>query len=261
VTAPLRALNTFHEKFLLYQQVAKTKSEQTVKHAIIALLDNDYGHEQETRLARMVQEERKLTVIALINEITTLQNLHHRLNGKRNLTKSTHGKRKKNDDQDGFKRQYSSGRNGHNGKSAAFQYDNPICRVCGKRHAGKCTNQQALQRYRNKNSYSNGNTSSQLICGYPGCGKIGHTTENCHMDPKNREAAAEWKAKKQQEHIRHGNGKPKFNGYKPKVNINKVNNSKLDANDGNDDDVTMTDVVQNTTHIEPEDDLLDFDSD
>lgn len=218
-------------------------------HAMIALLDDDYDHERKTALALKIQEDSTLTVVSLINKIVALQNVHHGVNG--NRTKSSHAKRKNNnDDHDGFKRPNTSGRNG---KYTTFQPTNPTCPVCGKRHIGRCTNKQALQRFNaNKNSPSNGNTSIQQCAR---CGKLGHTTENCHKDPKNEAAATAWKAKKQQKNIR--TGKPNFNGYKPKINTNNVNNIEL--NDTN-DDVNMTDVVQNTTHIEPDDELLDFDS-
>jgi hypothetical protein len=250
----LKSLNAFHEKFLLYQHVTKLESEQTIKHAMIALLDDDYGREQKTILAQKVQQDNTLTVVSLINEIVALQNTSHRVNGKRNQAKSVHGKRKNNDDHDSFKRQNTSDRNGRNGNT----FDRPVCPICSKRHHGRCTNQQALQRFRaNRNASSNGNTSSLPVCDL--CGKTGHTKANCHKDPKNSAAAAEWRAKRQQDNIR--NGKPNFNGYKPKLNTNKVNNIDVNDTDVANDDVAMTDVVQNTMHIEPDDDLLDFDSD
>jgi len=77
---------------------------------------------------------------------------------------------------------------------------------------------------------------------------------------KNAVEKAEWLAKKQQAKIRDGDNNPKFNGYKPKNNTNKVNNIELNENDGKDDDVNITDVVQHITHDDPDDNLVDFDS-
>lgn len=267
----MKSLNAFHEKYLLYQDVIAPKrngtleerqraikqNEQTIKHAMLALLKDDYGRETKRILAAKIQKE-DFTVVSFINDVVALQNMSYMANGKRDQSKSAYGKRKNNDDHDGFKRQNTSDHNGRNGKSTTPQFDRPTCQICGKRHVGKCTNQQALRTYyANKKASSNGNTSSLPICDL--CGKPGHIMANCHKKPGNEAAKAEWVAKKQQNNIR--NGKPNFDGYKPKFNTNKVNN--IDVNDTNvaKTDVTMTDVVQNTTHIDPDDDLIDFDSD
>ncbi len=255
-TAPLKSLNAFHEKYLLYQDIQKPKNgnismkdrEQTIKHAIISLLGDDYGDERTVSLSEQVQHDESLTVVSLISKIVELQSLYHR----RNQAKTSHGKRKIDNHQSDSKRQNTSHRNGQS-------FDRPICNVCGKHHLGTCRNQQALQRYNaTKNTSFNRNTSSPPVCGL--CRKTGHTTANCHRDPKNAAAAEKWRAQMQQKNIRNGNDKPNINGYTPKNNTNKVNNIELNEHDGKDDNVTKTDVVQHITHNDPDDDLVDFDS-
>ncbi len=64
-TAPLKSLNAFHEKYLLYQDIRKPKNgnismkdrEQTIKHAIISLLGDDYGDERTVSLSEQVQHD------------------------------------------------------------------------------------------------------------------------------------------------------------------------------------------------------------
>jgi hypothetical protein len=152
---------------------------------------------------------------------------------------------------DDFKHQNTPNRNGQT-------FDKPICNVCGKRHSGRCTNQAALKAFYDKKNTSNRNTSTLPVCGL--CNKPGHIQANCHKDPKNSAAAAEWRAKMQQKNIRNGNGNPKINGYKPNTNNNKVNNIELNKNDDKDSDFNMTDVVQHVSHNDQDDDLVDFDS-
>ena len=131
-TAPLKSLNTFHEKYLLYQDVISPKNgntsmkdrEQTIKHAMISLLGDDYGRERKVSLSEKVQQDESLTVVSLINKIVELQNHYHNLNvnGRTNQGQSSHGKRKNYNNRDDFKRQNTSNRNGQS-------FDRPICKV------------------------------------------------------------------------------------------------------------------------------------
>ena len=253
---PSKSLNAFHAKYLLYQDIESPglsfkQREQTIKHAMIRLLGTDYGREPTALLSQKVQQDNNLTVAGLIEEIASLQS-HYR-NQSVNVTNDqgqpSREKRKNNDNRDGSKRQ-------RNGNSS----DKPTCRVCGKLHFGKCTNKEALKAFHEaRNTSSDRNTSSRPKCEL--CGIPGHVKENCHRDPANATAKAEYLAKKQQAKIRGGNGNSKFNGYSPKNNTNKVNNIELNEHDGKDDDVNMTDVVQHITHNDQDDDLVDFDSD
>ena len=255
----MKSFNAFHEKYLLYQDVVSPKNgnaltykqrDQTIKHAMITLLGADYGREPTALLSQKVQQDENLTVDGLIEEIVSLQSYYHNqsVNVSDNQGRPSHGKRKNNDNRNDFKRQ-------RNGKT----YDNPICKYCSKRHKDDCNNQKAIRDYHAKNASSNRNTSSRPVCDL--CGKPGHIKKDCHKDPDNAAAKAEWLAKKNQDKIRNGNGNSKFNGYQPKNNTNKVNNIELNEHDGKGDDANMTDVVQHITHNDQDDDLVDFDSD
>ena len=253
---PSKSLNAFHAKYLLYQDIESPglsfkQREQTIKHAMIRLLGTDYGREPTALLSQKVQQDNNLTVAGLIEEIANLQSYYRNqsVNVSNDQGQPSREKRKNNDNRDDSERQ----RNGN-------PSDKPTCGVCGKLHFGKCTNKVALKAFHEaRNTSFDRNTSSRPKCEL--CGIPGHVKENCHQDPANAAAKAEWIAKKQQTNIRGGNGNSKFNGYTPKNNTNKVNNIELNEHDGKDDDVNMTDVVQHITHNDQDDDLVDFDSD
>jgi len=238
----------YYEKYLLYQQITNAKDEGTIMRGMIHVLDSDYWVEYKRRLMDKVTSN-EFTVIGLINVLVTTQNQYHSIKAH---DRERDRKRKHEFNTNGFKRQNYTGRNtdrnARNGKSAGFQYTNPICQICKKRHLGEC-------RYKNTQS-NNNNASSTKICDL--CHKPGHIKKDFHKGPAN--AAAEWRAKKQQENNRNNNGNVKTNPFKPKTNANQVNNINADNVNVKKDDVTMTDMVQDVVHSEPDEDLLDFDS-
>ena len=117
---------------------------------------------------------------------------------------------------DDFKRQNTPNRNGQT-------FDKPICNVCGKRHSGRCTNQAALKAFYDKKNTSNRNTSTLPVCGL--CNKPGHIQANCHKDPKNSAAAAEWELKCNRRTFVTATATPKSTVTNPTPTITKLTTS------------------------------------